>query len=184
MSDLLEKTIRENRELLEAEAPTGHFERFEDMLENKFGKREKFKKKRYLQIAATIFIVLLGANQVRISLISKTKEPTGLSNVSPEYKEVEFYYTSTINQGLREWENLIQNGYIPAEEQLLLSEEIKEFDDTYARLKQELGSNPNDDRVINAMLEMYQSKLSVITLIIQKLENIKRQNQLNNETES
>ena len=184
MSDLLEKTIRKNRELLETEAPTGHFKRFEDKLDNKFRKRKRFKKKLYLQIAATILIVLLGANQIRISLTSKIKEPTGLSNISPEYKEVEFYYTSTINQGLQEWENLIQNGYIPAEEQLLLSEEIKEFDDTYARLKKELGSNPNDDRVINAMLEMYQSKLSVITLILQKLENIKRQNQLNNETES
>jgi hypothetical protein len=45
----------------------------------------------------------------------------------------------------------------------------------YQQLLADLKANPNDERVINAMLEYYQSRMNVITLIINKLKEAKKQ---------
>ena len=84
---------------------------------------------------------------------------------------------------MHEWEKLSRNGYLTDEDQQLMQNEMAEFDRTYTRLQQELAANPEDERVINAMLELYQTKLSIITLIIQKLEEIKQQKNNHHETE-
>lgn len=186
MSDLLEKLIRENKVKFESEAPEGHFERFEEKLNHEFGKKKNPKFQYLWQIAAAIVFVLLVGNQVRMYMQTETEEaqPVSLGSVSPEYAEVEFYYTSAIEQGMKTWNQLVKNGNISPENQRLMSEEIEEFEETYASLQKELQANPDDERVINAMLEVYRSKLSIINLIIEKLEYINLQNQIKNETES
>ena len=56
----------------------------------------------------------------------------------------------------------------------MLDEELKEFDSTFKNLQEELKANPDDERVINAMIEFYQSKLNVITIIIENIKEVKR----------
>lgn len=184
MSDLLEKMIRENKEAFETDAPEGHAERFEARLNQQFGKAKRPAWKPYLQAAAAILLIWLAGNQAYHYFSQPPHEqPASLASVSPEYAEVEFYYTSAINQGMHEWEKLSRNGYLTDEDQQLMQNEMDEFDRTYTRLQQELAANPEDERVINAMLELYQTKLSIITLIIQKLEEIKQQKNNHHETE-
>ena len=178
-----EKIIRERQDAFEAEPPMGHFERFTEKLEKDFGKPRKVRRKYVLQIAAAILFVLLAGNQARMYIHVRKTEPVTLASVSPEYGEVEFYYTSAIRQGMLQWNELTKEGFISANEQQMMKSEIKEFDETYARLQKELQTNPEDERVINAMLEVYQTRLSIITLIINKLQKIKQQKLNHNETE-
>jgi len=187
MDDLLEKMIRENKEAFEEDAPEGHFERFEQRLKKQKQLPAESHKKRYLQIAAAIAFVLLLGNQVRMYLQQPATQPKteeiSLASVSPEYGEVEYYYTSTYEQSMRHWDKLTADGGISPEEQQLMQDEMKEFDETYQKLQKELQSKPDDERVINAMLELYQTRLSIINLIIDKLENMKQHNGTEHESE-
>ncbi len=168
------------------EPPEGHFERFQLKMEAVPVKRKWLTWRTGLEIAAVVLIVVLATNQAAIYLKrNKPVEarPLTLSSISAEYREVEFYYTSAITQGLKHWETLRLQGMISPEEQKAVEAEMKEFDETYTRLQQELGTNPADERVINAMLEVYQSKLSIITLITEKLEALKQQKKAKNDKE-
>ena len=87
--------------------------------------------------------------------------------------EVEFYYTNAINVGLNQWNALKSEGLISDEEQNMMNDELKEFEDLQKSLQTDLKANPHDERVINAMLEYYQAKLGVINMIVAKLQEVK-----------
>ena len=61
-----------------------------------------------------------------------------------------------------------------------MSSELEEFETLYKSLQEDLSASPNDERVINAMLQYYQSKLSVINMIVTKLEEVKQLNKNQN----
>ena len=183
MTDILEKAIRENKELFEDDAIDGHFERFEAKLNKEFGHRRKFNRKLYLRIAVSIVFVSLLGNQLRIYLAPDKAPVSNLASVSPQYSEVEFYFTSAINQSMSEWEQLNKEGYISEDDQKMIKQEMADFDQLHLQLQNELKATPDDERVINAMLEYYQARLNVITLVINKLNNVKQQKLTNNETE-
>ncbi|MFV0376993.1 MAG: hypothetical protein ACK5JD_06775 [Mangrovibacterium sp.] len=187
MDDLLEKMICENKNAFEEDAPEGHFERFEQRLKKQQQPPAGNHKKKYLQIAAAAAFVLLLGNQLRMYLQQAVVQPEtygfSLSSISPEYGEVEYYYTSTWDKSMSHWQKLVANGLISTEEQQLLKDEMNEFDQTYQKLQQELKSKPDDERIINAMLELYQTRLAIINLIIEKLENLKKEKETKYENE-
>jgi hypothetical protein len=180
--DNIEEIILKNLEgLNESEPLEGHFGRFEAKL-----KLQKKKKKITFnvvwKVAAAVVFVLLATNQAYIYFSpnqqgllmaqNDSKEVT-LASVSPEYKEVEFYYTNAINVGLDQWNELKSEGMISEEEQTMMNDELKEFENLQKGLETDLKANPHDERVINAMLEYYQAKLSVINIIVNKLQEVK-----------
>lgn len=183
MNDPIKNIIQTNREAFDVEPPEGHFGRFQLKLE-KTQKKKKMTGRSWFEIAAAVLIIILAGNQIRIYFSNKSEkeavEPT-LSSVSPEYQEVEYYYTSAIDEGMTHWKKLQEQGAIPSEQQKMMELEMKEFRETYSRLQKDLKANPEDERVIQAMLEVYQSKLSIITLIINKLETVKQQKKTNHE---
>lgn len=159
----------------------GHFERFQAKLKAQ-EKRKVISFKLILKVAAAVIFVLLATNQAFIYFSpensglffsgNKSAEIT-LASVSPEYEEVEFYYTNAINVGLEQWYDLKNEGLISEEEQLLMDDEMKEFEELQKSLQSDLAANPQDERVINAMLEYYQTKLSLINMIVTKLQEVK-----------
>jgi hypothetical protein len=58
---------------------------------------------------------------------------------------------------------------------------MAEFETRFKNLQIDLKANPNDERVINAMLEYYQAKLDIINMIVSKLEEVKQQKNLSRE---
>ena len=128
-----------------------------------------------LKIAAIVVFVLLAVNQARISFAPGKKESLSLGSISKEYGEVEFYYTSSIELGLNQWEKLKKEGLISQQEQQTMQKEQEEFDQMYQKLQEDLKANPNDERVINAILEYYQTRMNIITMIINKLHDIQKQ---------
>jgi hypothetical protein len=65
----------------------------------------------------------------------------------------------------------------------MLMKEIKSMDSTYVSLQKELKANPNDERIINAMIEHYQTKLEVMTYIVNQLKTIRNDNHNKKENE-
>lgn len=185
--DNIEDLIRQNiDELNDNEPLDGHFARFEEKLNKQHKRKRKITFNVVWKVAAVIVFVLLAGNQALIYFSpnksglfmaeNKKSDIISLSSLSPEYKEVEFYYTSSINSGIEQWNKLKTQGLISEEEQEMMNEELSDFETLYKNLQQDLQLNPNDDRVINAMLEYYQAKLSVINLIVDKLNEVQKQN--------
>ncbi len=188
--DYIEELILTNiDELNDNEPMDGHFARFEAKLNAQTNKKKRITPMFILKIAAAVVFVFLATNQAFIyfspngqGLIpTNNKQAVTLASISPEYKEVEFYYTSAINTGLEHWNKMNAEGLISDEEQGMMNEELKEFEDLYKNLQQDLQANPNDERVINAMLEYYQAKLSIINIIVDKLEEVQLRKNMNYE---
>lgn len=182
--DYIEELIRENLDgLNDFEPAEGHFDRFEAKLKA----QSKWKKLNFSivwKVAAIVIFVVLAANQAYIYFAPANKnglnengENTGftLSSVSQEYGEVEFYYNTAINTGLSQWNNMKEDGLISATEQEAMNTELAEFEARFKTLQADLAANPNDERVINAMLEYYKAKLDIINMIVNKLEEVKQQ---------
>ena len=187
--DYIEEIILNNlKELNDIEPKEGHFERFQAKLDAQ-QKKKKITFNLVWKVAAAVVFVLLAVNQANIyfspdkqnQILSNNNSGFSLASVSPEYKEVEFYYTNAINVGLNQWNTLMADGYISAEEQELMDIELSDFETRYKNLQTDLAANPNDERVINAMLEYYQSKLEIINMIVNKLQEVKKQKNNNNE---
>lgn len=184
MHDELERLILHNRSAFqENEPPEGHFERFEAKLQKAYKPARKINFQPFLKIAAIVVFALLAVNQARIYFFPEKQATLSLGSISEEYREVEFYYTNAIQLGMKQWDKLKNEGFISESEQAMMQKEQEDFDLMYQRLLEDLKANPGDERVINAMLEYYQSRMNVITLIINKLQEVKQQKYQNNETE-
>lgn len=179
--DNIEEIILNNlKELNDNEPMDGHFERFQAKL-NKENKKRNFNFSIVWKVAAAVVFVLLAVNQANI-YFSPDKQNNelaansefSLASVSPEYKEVEFYYTNAISVGLNQWNSLKTDGFISETEQEMMNTELAEFEKRFKNLQADLAANPNDERVINAMLEYYRGKLEIISMIVNKLEEVKQ----------
>jgi hypothetical protein len=189
--DNIEEIILNNLEGLNDNEPMdGHFERFEAKL-NTQNKKKVISLNLVLKVAAAIVFVFLATNQAIIYfsagetdiLSSKLKShKVTLASVSPEYEEVEFYYTNAINVGLNQWNELKSEGLVSVDEQQMMNNELKEFEELQKSLQVDLATSPQDERVINAMLEYYQSKLNVINMIVDKLQEVKELKENNDQS--
>ncbi len=180
--DNIEELISKHlEELNETEPREGHFERFEAKIKTQHKKRT-ITISDVWKVAAAVVFVFLAVNQAVIYFSSdgqglihrQNNANVSLASVSPEYQEVEFYYTNAINVGLNQWNKLKDEGAVSKNEQVLMDNELKEFEKMHQSLQNDLAANPNDERVINAMLEYYQSKLNVINIIVDKLKEVKQ----------
>jgi hypothetical protein len=104
-----------------------------------------------------------------------------LGQVSPEYKEVENYYVHQVN--LMETELVSIDLKNNPDQKKMLLEEMKSMDSISVQLQKELYANPDDERIINAMIEHYQTKLEIMTYIVDQLKTIRNENQKNGENE-
>jgi hypothetical protein len=181
--DYIEEFILENRENFDTEEPPeGHFERFQSRLkEDSKGKRLNWHS--IWRIAAITVFVFLAVNQARIWITPKTLQPVTLSSISPEYAEVEFYYTNAINTGINNLNSLTRAGVMTEEENEMIRQEFREYEKRYASIQEDLKANPNDERVINAMIGYYQSKLNIIEMILSKLQEVKQLKNKSHEAE-
>ena len=182
MKDELERLILNNQHSFQNEEPLeGHFERFEARLQKASKPIWRFNLQPVLKIAAFVVFALLIVNQARIWLTPEKKEVLSLGSIAPQYREVEFYYTNAIQLGMNQLDMLKKEGFITKSEQQMMQKDQKEFDQMYQKLLEDLKANPDDERVINAMLEYYESRMNIITLIISKLKEIKQQKYKQNE---
>ena len=180
----IEDIIRNNKDFFEeAEPSDGHFERFNRKLEIRCQTNApKRSIVPYLLRAAVVtLLVTLSSLWTWDHFIRPGNTRMTLGEVSPQYKEVENYYIHQVNMVEGEIINVdLKNS---PEQKDMLIREMKSMDSVYVSLQKELKANPNDERIINAMIEHYQTKLEVMTYIVNQLKTIRNDNQNNTENE-
>lgn len=174
--DKLEEYIMDNREEFDmAELPEGHFERFKQKLDAQSSKkRTPVMYIRYASAAAVIAVMLtLSVLYVNDNWISPRQDKLpSLADVSPEFAEAEAYFVSTINHQEQTIDELGQEG-LEVEKQMFMKE-VQDMDSVYTKLQKELKANPNDERVVNAMIKHYQMRIKVMTRIVNQLKQVKQ----------
>jgi len=91
-----------------------------------------------------------------------------LSDLSPKYQEVEEYYRAGVESKIVEFEHL--NCKLNEEQKKMIDLELEQLDVNYKTLQNELNKNRNDERIINAMIDNYQNKISFLDLVINQIK--------------
>ena len=170
----LEEILRKERGAFDDKEPSeGHFERFSFKLATRLHTaRIKRSIVPYLLKAAvvTLLVTLSSLWTYDHFIRPDLKKTMTLSEVSPEYKEVERYYVQQVNFMEKDINSLdIEDN---PEQKKMLMDELKSMDSTYVELQRELKANPNDQRIIDAMIKHYQSKIEVMSYILDQLKQI------------
>jgi len=180
----IEEIIRNNKDFFEeAEPSKGHFERFNRKLEIRFQvSAPKRSIVPYLLRAAVVtLLVTLSSLWTWDHFIRPENTRMTLGQVSPQYKEVENYYVHQVNMMEGEIVNVDLNNN--PEQKDMLMKEMKSMDSVYVTLQKELKVNPNDERIINAMIEHYQTKVEIMGYIVNQLKTIRNDNKNKKENE-
>ena len=173
----IEDIIRNNKDLFGTSDPIdGHLERFNWKLEKRFHSSENKRSivPYLLRAAVVTLLITLSSLWTWDHFIRKDNKGMTLGQVSPQYKEVESYYVHQVNLMESELGDIDLKNNPDQKKELM--KEMKSMDSVYVQLQKELKANPNDERIINAMIEHYQTKLEVMTYIVNQLKGIRNGN--------
>jgi gas vesicle protein len=169
--DDLKSFVDENKESFDSELP-GDFV-WESIEKTASPKRLKIRFPNAMRVAASVVIILSFAfliykvnTKEKIIVVHEISE-FSLRDLSPELAEVEVHYTSMINQRMDEL-----NTYEMDDEDNV-SDELKELDEDFKKLKEEMNSNVNNDKIVEAMILNYRSKLDILENLLGQLKDSK-----------
>jgi hypothetical protein len=166
----LENYFEKNREFFDdQDLPFGHEKRFL----NKLNKRKNVGLRVWYGIAAGfIFLAMLSFFAKDYIFNSKfVKESTNimcLSDISSKYQEVEEYYQTGVDEKIAEFKQL--KCKIDKDQLIQIDNDLNEFDENYYKLQRELQNNTNDERIISAMINNYETKMRFLELIINQIK--------------
>ena len=174
----LEKHIREQRMLIDSERPReGHEERFMQKLDRQPVRKIHFR--HIIQVAASIAIIL--ASAFVIIRHNNSGNKMAQEEIPAALLEADIYYITQVNA---RYDQIRDFSFDNSEEKTVLLDELKDLDAYHQQLMNDLKANPDDGRVINAMIRHYQIKLEVMDQIIIQLNQIKTETSKNHENES
>jgi predicted PurR-regulated permease PerM len=157
------------------EPAIGHFDRFEAKL-NK-GQKSRKNARLYSFIAIAASIVLFFGIWIGNSFSNQQFE---LANISPEMKETQNYFVSTISKELEKI-NLERN----TETEPLINdalEQINKLDNQYQLLLNELKESTEDQRIIYAIISNFQQRIDVLQSLLVQIEEVKQLKTQKNDT--
>jgi len=167
--DNLEKYIRENRESFDTGVPGLEvWSKIDRSLERHSSHRIVWMKR--LRIAASIVILLAAGGAIGAHLNSTSNKVDSLAGVSPEYAEMERYFSSQVNDKMAKLATYRQAGNVEGD--------IKDLDAVYEDLKTELkDAQPgSEEQIIQAMIENYQTKIDILEQVLGKVQTTKSTN--------
>lgn len=174
----LEKHIKEQRLLLDAEKPReGHEDRFRQKLGYEPARRINFR--HVLQVAASIAVIL--ASALVLIRTNKSGDKVAINEIPASVLEADQYYTTQVDQRV---DQIRAFTFDNVNEKDILLEELEEMNTYQQQLMNDLEANPDDERVINAMIKHYQLKLDVMDQIIYQLNQLKTETDKDNEKKS
>ena len=174
----LEKHIKEQRLLLDADAPReGHEDRFREKLAYEPVRRINYR--HVLQVAASIAVIL--ASAIVLIRTNKSGDKVAELEIPASVIEADHYYATQVDQKVDEIRAFTFDN---VNEKAVLLEELEELDVYQQQLMKDLEANPDDERVINAMIKHYQVKLDVMDQIIYQLSQLKTETDKDNEKKS
>jgi len=164
--------IQDNKEKFDENEPSiGHFDKFRKELE----KQDRIRKNKQLFFVlkiAAIFILFLGVGIIFVktkeSYTKKVVTNVQKSNFLPEYVETENYYKIKFENKLLELEKLKCTNGVQQKDSVLY--DFKEIDESFKKLKIDLKQNPNNDRIIHAMISHYEIKIEILNIVLNELK--------------
>ena len=164
MGDRLEEFIIQNKEAFNNEAPS-------DTVWSGIDKNLR-RKKHYLQIAWKVAAVLFLVSTI-YRLVDKNLRQNNFEGptFSQEFQQAEDYYTQLIAMKRVE----IEEKLTPEQQEEFLIE-IDQLDEMYLELKKTYQTNAASERLLDAMINNLQLRLSILNKQLEILENIKEQN--------
>lgn len=179
MKNNLEDFIQQNRALFdEKEPPVGHFERFQKRIEEQ-GKggsssRGVIRILPWLMAAASIALLFF----VYTGNVGQSKNAgRELAEVSPEMKETQGFFESTIRKEIAQ----IEKAKNPENQKIIDDgfQQLNKLEENYKKLTLELKESGENKRVIFAMITNFQQRIEVLQTILLQLEELEDFNQKN-----
>lgn len=181
--DNLKDFIQQNKDAFDDEVPAndlwGKIEQNLPKKEIKANKKVSFFSYKW-NVAASIVCIMtvgvlgyfVGQNNTKDNAIAKTEKVNEaqypLSQVSTEIAEVEKYYITQINAKIKESKTLKINPENFSELEILKSE--------FEELKKEMNNNIDKELIIEAMIDNYKLRLSILNDILGEIKNQKENN--------
>ena len=176
-----EKYIKEQRMRLDSDHPRqGHEERFLQKLDRlPAAPVRKIRIRHVLQVAASLAIIL--TSSLLLIRPSGQKDQMAGKEIPAAMMEADFYYASEMD---RKYEQIRNFNFDNEEEITILLDDLQDFETFHQKLMDDLEANPDDERVINALIRHYQLKLEVMDQIIIQLDQIKSETSEQHEKEN
>ena len=177
--DKLKRYIQTHPEDFDVDAPAGHTQRFLKKL-NRPRRGSLFMRTRpLLKLAGILLLFILSGLWIleHTNLIPgpvRAKDPQ-----IAEYKEAENYYARQVNQKYNKLEHMQFVG--DSLQKKIILKEFHNMDSVYTDLRKELKMNPGDERILQAMIEYYQTKLNALNTIINQLSQLQNSKHKNHE---
>ncbi|MBN1144988.1 MAG: hypothetical protein JXA72_11230 [Bacteroidales bacterium] len=159
--------IKENLERFDSDGPPeGHFERFETRLQKMEKPESRQIRMVILRVAASVLLglVLSYAALLEFRYLDRRADSMYMSAFYPELKEAESFYNAQLAKKYNEIQEL-QFGGADAEKKLI-ARELSDMNIRVRDMKKDLRSNPEDERIMNAIINMYQLKIELMDMII------------------
>lgn len=156
---------------IEEEPADSHFERFQHKLQKNKGKQHY---QMFLKVAAVLVFVFLSAD-LYLYLKDGLPKKKPISAKTNEINEAGAYYNLQINNEMNQLEQLVIQGAGSKKDLEVVKNEFSEMDNLYQNLRKDYQSNPNDERLQNAMIQYFQSKLEILNIVKSNMEFVKQQ---------
>lgn len=167
MKDRFEKYIEENRDLFDFREPDPAIW---EKLEKDIRIKRRFNWKLILSRAAIVTVIFAASyavNEVVHQLGADNKAlKSSKENSIPGLSEAEAYYTHLVNQKMDELKPVI--AHCPSLEEEL-NYDLSELDRVYAELKGDLNDNMANQEVIEAIVENYRLKITILEDILKEI---------------
>lgn len=159
--------VNENLERFNSDGPPeGHFERFEARLQKQGKPESRQIRLVILRIAASILLGLLISYVAVLEFrhLDRRADSMYMSAFYPELKEAESFYNAQLVKKFNEIQELRFTG--GDAEKKLIARELSDMNIRVRDMKKDLRSNPEDERIMNAIINMYQLKIELMDMII------------------
>jgi hypothetical protein len=167
----LDDFIKNHAERFDSEEPLpGHFDRFEQRLGKTFVNYRKWNMNLFVRIAAVvIFGLVLSYFALReFQNLNRDLNYMMSADVYPELIEAEEYFTMQMDLYYNKIENLkFEND---KGQKKLIMDELSSMDSQVKVLKHDLLQNPDNERVVHALINFYQVKLEFMDMIITRTQ--------------
>jgi hypothetical protein len=161
--DNLENFIRENREDFDGGVPGLEvWAKIDRHLEQRPNPRIVWMRR--LRVAAAVVVLLAAGGAIGAHLSSTSSEVDSLAGISPEYAEMERYFSGQVNEKMAKLASYRQDGYVRGD--------IQDLDAVYEDLKNELkDAQPgSEELIIQAMIGNYQTKIDILEQVLEKVQ--------------
>ncbi len=179
MKDKLEKYIIENREAFDIHEPG---EEVWKRIEKNIRSKKTVNWRMIIGRAAAVILIFAASYMVHDLLDGRNREiargrtKKGKEMVIPELKEAEAYYSNLITEKLHEIKPMFNEDPMLEKE---IRYDLNQLDSIYEELKNDLRDNIDNQEVIEAMIQNYRMRLSILEDVLSHMQQEEDDNKSN-----